>query len=101
MALLHVNFFSDVLRMSAEMDVLLPQQTNGQIGMEGRAADGKSDGLAEKNLHRTLCQPPGDRGCDADDPPGLLYGYHLWNEILDLPFKGAAEGVQGILPPHV
>ncbi len=41
MALLHVNFFSDVLRMSAEMDVLLPQQTNGQIGMEGRAADGK------------------------------------------------------------
>lgn len=41
MALLHVNFFSDVLGMCAEMDVLLPQQTTGQIGMEGMAADGK------------------------------------------------------------
>ncbi len=41
MALLHVDFFSDVLGMSAEMDVILPQQTRGQIGMEGRAADGK------------------------------------------------------------
>ena len=41
MALLHVNFFSDVLGMCAEMDVILPQQTSGQIGMEGRAADGK------------------------------------------------------------
>ena len=41
MALLHVNFFSDVLGMCAEMDVILPQQTSGQIGMEGKAADGK------------------------------------------------------------
>ena len=36
MALLHVDFFSDVLGMSMNMDVLLPQQTQGQIGMEGR-----------------------------------------------------------------
>ena len=41
MALLHVDFFSDVLGMSRNMDVLLPQQTQGQIGMEGRAAQGK------------------------------------------------------------
>ena len=41
MALLHVDFFSDVLGMSMNMDVLLPQQTQGQIGMEGRAAQGK------------------------------------------------------------
>lgn len=41
MALLHVDFFSDVLGMSMNMDVLLPQQTQGQIGMEGRAAEGK------------------------------------------------------------
>jgi len=41
MALLHVDFFSDVLGMSMNMDVILPQQTHGQIGMEGRNAKGK------------------------------------------------------------
>lgn len=41
MALLHVNFFSDVLGMSTNMDVILPQQTNGQIGMEGKGAGGR------------------------------------------------------------
>jgi len=41
MALLHVDFFSDALGMCAEMDVILPQQTNGQIGMEGRRNEGK------------------------------------------------------------
>lgn len=39
MALLHVNFFSDVLGMSMNMDVILPQQTNRQIGMKGAGAD--------------------------------------------------------------
>ncbi len=41
MALLHVDFFSTVLGMSMNMDVILPQQTWGQIGMEGKGADGK------------------------------------------------------------
>lgn len=41
MALMHVQFFSDVLGMSMDMDVILPQQTNGQIGMEGKAAGGQ------------------------------------------------------------
>ena len=41
MALLHVNFFSDVLGMCTNMDVILPQQTNGQIGMEGKGAGGR------------------------------------------------------------
>ncbi len=41
MALMHVDFFSDVLGMSMNMDVILPQQTHGQIGMEGRTAQGK------------------------------------------------------------
>lgn len=35
MALLHVDFFSDVLGMSVNMDVILPQKTNGQIGYGG------------------------------------------------------------------
>ena len=39
MALLHVDFFSDVLGMCVEMDVILPQATHGQIGMEGKSAD--------------------------------------------------------------
>ena len=40
MALLHVDFFSDVLGMGMNMDVILPQKTSKQIGMEGMAADG-------------------------------------------------------------
>lgn len=41
MALLHVDFFSDVLGMSMNMDVILPQQTQGQIGMEGKGTQGR------------------------------------------------------------
>ncbi|MGI6200254.1 MAG: alpha/beta hydrolase [Christensenellales bacterium] len=41
MALLHVDFFSETLGMSSQMDVILPQQTQGQIGMEGKGASGK------------------------------------------------------------
>jgi len=41
MALLHCHFFSDVLGLSCSMDVILPQQTAGQVGMEGRAARGR------------------------------------------------------------
>ena len=37
MALMHCHFFSDVLGLSCTMDVVLPQKTAGQIGMEGRA----------------------------------------------------------------
>ena len=38
MALMHVDFFSNVLGMCTQMDVILPQQTTGQIGMEGTAS---------------------------------------------------------------
>lgn len=41
MALLHVDFFSEVLGMSMNMDVILPQQTYTQIGMEGKKLSGK------------------------------------------------------------
>lgn len=41
MALLHVDFFSQVLGMSMNMDVILPQKTQGQIGMEGMVREGK------------------------------------------------------------
>ena len=41
MALLHVNFFSDVLGKSTAMYVILPQRTNSQIGMAGVRKEGK------------------------------------------------------------
>lgn len=40
MALLHVNFFSNVLGMCMDMDVILPQRTSGQIGMESKGGTG-------------------------------------------------------------
>ncbi|MDR1599740.1 MAG: esterase family protein [Oscillospiraceae bacterium] len=36
MALMHIDFFSNVLGMSMNMDVIIPQETQGQIGMEGK-----------------------------------------------------------------
>ena len=41
MALLHTDFFSNVLGMCVQMDVILPQRTTGQIGMEGKTRRGK------------------------------------------------------------
>ena len=41
MALLHVDFFSDVLGMCMQMDVILPEKTRGQIGMEGVGSGGR------------------------------------------------------------
>lgn len=38
MALLHVDFYSHVLQMDMQMDVILPETTHGQIGMEGKSA---------------------------------------------------------------
>ena len=36
MALLHVDFFSEVLEKCMNMDVILPQNTTSQIGMKGK-----------------------------------------------------------------
>ena len=41
MALLHVNFFSEVLGMSTQMEVILPQEAHAQIGMGSNAEQGK------------------------------------------------------------
>lgn len=41
MALLHVNFFSNVLKLSMNMDVILPQKTEDQIGMKTVGTQGK------------------------------------------------------------
>lgn len=41
MALMHVDFFSDTLGMSMNMDVIIPQQVKRQIGMKGVAENGE------------------------------------------------------------
>ncbi len=41
MALIQCDFFSNVLGLSMSMNVILPQDTNRQIGMEGKTRDGK------------------------------------------------------------
>ncbi len=40
MALIECKFYSEVLKLSTSMTVILPQQTYSQIGMEGRGNDG-------------------------------------------------------------
>ena len=39
MALLHMTFTSQVLEMNVDMDVILPENTEGLIGMDGKASD--------------------------------------------------------------
>lgn len=41
MALLHVDFFSEVLGMCTQMDVILPEEAQGQIGMQSGVGEGK------------------------------------------------------------
>ncbi len=41
MALLHVNFFSEVLGMNSSMYVILPQGVKGPAGTESKAGDGR------------------------------------------------------------
>lgn len=41
MALIHCDFFSEVLGLSSSMYVILPQATSSQIGMEGKSFGGK------------------------------------------------------------
>lgn len=41
MALMQCEFFSEVLGLSVSMNVILPQQTRSQIGMEGVSGSGK------------------------------------------------------------
>ena len=41
MALLNVDFFSEVIGMCMQMEVILPERTRGQIGMQGQKGSGK------------------------------------------------------------
>ena len=78
MALLHVDFFSDVLGMCVEMDVILPENTVGQIGMEG---------VAGKNKWKTLY---------------LLHGmsddHTIWQRRTSIERYAADKGIAVVMP---
>ena len=47
MALLHVEFFSEVLQMCMGMDVILPQRTRGMIGVESKKTEEKCKNITK------------------------------------------------------
>ncbi len=101
MALMHVDFFSNVLGMCVQMDVILPQKTAGQIGMEGAAGEsfptlyllhGMSDDhtiwqrrtsieryVADKNL--AVVMPSTGLGWYTDTTYGLRYQTYISQEL--------------------
>ena len=114
MALLHVDFFSDVLGMCTSADVILPQQTSGQIGMEGKGAEGKlktmyllhgmSDDQTIWQRRTSIERYVSQLGIAVVMPTThlcILYRYNLWNALLDLYFRGTAQNLQRIFPADV
>ncbi len=114
MALLHLDFFSNVLGQCVQADVILPQQTTGQIGMEGVAEasfptlyllHGHSDDhtiwqrrtsieryAADKNL--AVVMPTTQLGWYTDTAYGLRYQTYLTRELPAVCrsfFKGMSE----------
>ena len=78
MALLHVDFFSEVLGQCMEMDVLLPEKTRGQIGAEGRADSGKCKTLYL--LH------------------GMSDNHTIWQRLTDVELYARELGIAVIMP---
>lgn len=102
MALLHVNYFSDVLGLSTSMDVILPQPAKGQIGMDSVAVSGKLPvlyllhGLSDDHtiwqrrtsieryvasLPLAVVMPTVHRGWYTDAKQGYDYWTHVSEEI--------------------
>lgn len=104
MALMHVDFFSDVLGMCMQMDVILPQKTGGQIGMEGKTEEtyptlyllhGMSDDhtiwqrrtsieryVSERNL--AVVMPSTHLGWYTDMAYGLPYFTYITKELPEI-----------------
>ena len=78
MALLHVDFFSHVLKMEMQMDVILPEVTRGLIGMAGQSGGG-----AWKTLY-------------------LLHGmsddHSIWQRRTSIERYAAEKGVAVVMP---
>ncbi|MBQ3356202.1 MAG: prolyl oligopeptidase family serine peptidase [Oscillospiraceae bacterium] len=114
MALMHVDFFSNVLGMCMQMDVILPQKTYGQIGMEGTAEEsyptlyllhGMSDDhtiwqrrtsieryVSDRNL--AVVMPSTHLGWYTDMAYGLPYFTYITKELPEICrsfFRGMSE----------
>ncbi|MDT9723864.1 esterase family protein [Xylanibacillus composti] len=80
MALIQCKFYSEVLKLSTSMTVILPQQTRSQIGMEGRVGIGDSK-------HQTLY---------------LLHGYtdddSIWTRRTSIERYVAPLGLAVVMP---
>ncbi len=97
MALMHVDFFSNVLGMCVQMDVILPQRTVGQIGMEGKGGGryptlyllhGMSDDHTIWQRRTSIERYVSDMGIAVVMPTTHLawytdtqYGYRYWEYI--------------------
>ncbi len=97
MALMHVDFFSNVLGMCVQMDVILPQRTVGQIGMEGKGGGryptlyllhGMSDDHTIWQRRTSIERYVSDMGIAVVMPSTHLawytdtqYGYRYWEYI--------------------
>jgi putative tributyrin esterase len=102
MALVECKFFSEVLGLSTEAMVILPQATQGQIGMEGRVAGGRHPtlyllhGMSDDHtiwMRRTsieryaaplglaVVMPSVHRSRYVDQVDGYRYGTFLMDEL--------------------
>jgi S-formylglutathione hydrolase FrmB len=102
MALIHCNFFSEVLGLSCSMDVILPQATTQQIGMAGKAGVGKHPvlwllhGLSDDHtiwqrrtsieryvaeLGLAVVMPAVDRSFYVDARQGKRFGTYIADEL--------------------
>ena len=102
MAFMQCEFFSEVLGLSCSMNVLLPQETKKQIGMEGRAGGGRFPvlyllhGMSDNHtiwMRRTsieryaaplglaVVMPAVGRSFYVDTPYGAKYGEFISHEL--------------------
>ena len=107
---LHVNYFAQALGMSMQMDVILPEETHGQVGMEGgqrwQAQDPlaaarrqrRPHHLAAAHQYRALRRLPGHRGDHAQRPSVLLHRSWPAAGLLHPHRRRAAPHLPALLP---
>ena len=113
MALLTCDFFSDALQLATSMTVVLPQQTEEQIGAHGRALGRaapaalpaarplrRPHGLAPLHRRQPVRREGRARGRDAGGAPQLLRRRGTRPPLLGVRLRGAARRRPRVLPRH-
>ena len=110
MALLTCDFFSEALEVGTTISIVLPQRTEDQIGVDGRArrpataalpaarAHRRPHRLAPLHLDRPLRRGGRPGGRDAVRAPQLLRRRGARPSLLDLRLRGAAGHGLDVLP---